>query len=311
MMRMLTKPLFAVLLATAAPVAAQAPSMPAFPPLVPIAAPHVPNEIPLETGGVPGAVAPESWFSIGGKATARNVVRATLTPVLPDPDKATGAAVIVAPGGAFLMLSMDNEGWPVARWLADHGIAAFVLKYRLDPTPADLSAFDKAVAARMGAAVTGPGQQVNVRTPPEAIADGAAAVRLVRQRAHEWGVDPTRVGFLGFSAGAMTALQVALHAPAGEKPDFVAPIYGPMSAVDVPTDAPPMFAAIAADDPLFGNSGYALIDSWHHAGKPVELHVYQAGGHGFGMGAAGTTSGDWITSFYHWMSVNGWLKPHR
>ena len=81
-------------------------------------------------------MAPESWFRQDGKPFVRNVTRATLQPFLPDPAKATGVAVIVAPGGGFLMLSMDNEGWAVARALADQGIAAFVLKYRLRPTPA-------------------------------------------------------------------------------------------------------------------------------------------------------------------------------
>src|SRR5262245_18677897 len=107
-----------------------------------IATPAEPNAIPLHTGGVPGAIAPESWFRWGDEVSVRNVQRATLTPFLPDKAKATGAAVIVAPGGGFLFLSMQNEGWPVARWLADHGIAAFVLKYRLTPSAPSLPDFE-------------------------------------------------------------------------------------------------------------------------------------------------------------------------
>ena len=108
-----------------------------------------PNEtgaIALHTGGVKDSVASESWFRQDGRPFVRNVTQATLQPFLPDPSKATGAAVIVAPGGGFLMLSMDNEGWAVARALADQGIAAFVLKYRLRPTPAETAGFEMAIA---------------------------------------------------------------------------------------------------------------------------------------------------------------------
>jgi hypothetical protein len=89
-----------------------------------IAAPAQPAAIPLGTGGVPEGAPAETWFRLGTAPAVRNVTAATLTPVLPSPDKATGAGVIVAPGGGFLMLSMESEGWQVARWLADHGIAA-------------------------------------------------------------------------------------------------------------------------------------------------------------------------------------------
>src|SRR5207302_8128070 len=103
--------------------------------------PAQPNAIELSTGPLPGATAPEAWHSQYGSVFARNVTVATLTPFLPDPSKASGAAVIVAPGGGFRTLSMDNEGWNVARALANRGVAAFVLKYRLNQTPADLDAF--------------------------------------------------------------------------------------------------------------------------------------------------------------------------
>ena len=114
--------------------------------MVAIEIPAQPDAIELGTGPLPGATAPESWHSQYGSKFARNVTVATLTPFLPDPSKATGAAVIVAPGGGFRTLSMENEGWNVARALADRGVAAFVLKYRLNQTPADLEAF--AAAAR-------------------------------------------------------------------------------------------------------------------------------------------------------------------
>ncbi len=295
--------LLASALALATPVLAQDARMTAT------AAPAEPSAIPLNTGGVKGHVAPEAWFQQYGVAMTRNVTSATLTPFLPDPAKATGAAVIVAPGGGFLMLSMENEGWRVAKALADRGIAAFVLKYRLKPTPADMGGFEQSVTAMFAGAA----QPQRRMSPDEAIAglsdqiaDARAAVALVRTRATEWKIDPARVGMVGFSAGAMTTMATALAAPDTHLA-FIAPIYGSMEAVKVPTDAPPLFAVLAANDPLFANKGFGLIESWQKAGKPVEFHLYQAGGHGFGLGKKGTTSTGWFEDFMHWLDANGML----
>src|SRR5437763_8361377 len=112
----------------------------------PIAAPAQPNAIVLGTGALPGATVQESWHRQYGSEFARNVTIATLTPVLPDPARASGAAVIVAPGGGFRTLSMSNEGWDVAKALADKGVAAFVLKYRLVQTTVDMAGFERAMA---------------------------------------------------------------------------------------------------------------------------------------------------------------------
>lgn len=254
----------------------------------------------------PGAAA-EQWESFGRETIVRNVTAPTLTPVLPDPGKATGAAVIVAPGGAFMMLSMQNEGYPVARWLADHGVAAFVLKYRTTPTPRDAQGFIGALGALMGKATQS--KDAPIGTPPEALADAQAAVRMVRARAKEWGVDPGRVGFLGFSAGAMTALSVGLADDKTARPDFIAPIYGPLTPRPVPADAPPMFLAVALDDPLMARGkSLGLIDSWREAGRPVEAHLYGRGGHGFGLTHGGAASRLWIDEFYAWMTDRGLLK---
>src|SRR5207244_932736 len=124
---------FAIICALAAPAQAQNDKM------APIAIPAQPDAIELGTGALPGAKASESWHSQYGSRFARNVTMATLTPFLPDPAKTTGTAVIVAPGGGFTTLSMENEGWDVARALAARGVAAFVLKYRLHKTPEDLA----------------------------------------------------------------------------------------------------------------------------------------------------------------------------
>jgi acetyl esterase/lipase len=295
-----------MLLLALAPVAhAQQPS-----PVVPIPAPPEPGAIALDTGGVKDSVAGESWFRQDGNPFVRNVTRATLQPFLPDPARATGVAVIVAPGGGFLMLSMDNEGWSVARKLAEQGIAAFVLKYRLRPTPADIAGFEAAMAAMFANAGNPAGRlkpDELARDRPDQIADARAAFALVRSRAREWNIDPSRVGMIGFSAGAMTTMITTLAAPE-TRPAFIGPIYGSMEAVKVPADAPPMFAVIAADDPLFAKKGFGLLDAWQSAGRPVEFHMYQAGGHGFGLGRQGTTSTDWFPAFMHWLRVSGFLR---
>jgi acetyl esterase/lipase len=276
--------------------------------IYPLEAPAEPNAIPLGTGGVEGQTAPESWFRQWGDPMARNVSAATLTPVLPDPDTANGAAVIVAPGGGFRWLSMGNEGWEVAEALAARGIAAFVLKYRLQPTAESLDAFGDAMNRLFEEAAERTG--ADRPRPPrwdlsKQLEDAEAAYALIVERAAEWGVDTDRIGMIGFSAGAGLTLHSALHSQVMDLA-FIGPIYGGMGPVEVPADAPPMFAAIATDDFLFrGEVG--LIRSWFDAGRPVEFHLYQNGGHGFGLGNPDRTSNRWFDAFLHWLEVNGLL----
>lgn len=172
------------------------------------------------------------------KPLRAHVTDATLTPILPDPAKANGAAVVIAPGGGFRTLSMDNEGLDVARALAARGIAAFVLKYRLNQTPADMAAFQASMAPTATTAARPPRQSMLDRAAlaPQ-IADARAAFALIRRRAREWRVDPERVGMIGFSAGAMLTLSTTLHGQ-DARPAFIAEIYGPLRAVAVPKDAP-------------------------------------------------------------------------
>ena len=140
------------------------------------------------------------------------------------------------------------------------------------------------------------------------VADARAAFALVRARAAEWRVSPDRIGMIGFSAGAMLTLATTLASP-DPKPAFIADIYGPLDRVDVPADAPPLFVALAADDPLFGNRGFGLIESWRSAKRPVEFHLYEQGGHGFGMYAKETTSTGWFDAFVRWLAMHGFVKP--
>lgn len=268
--------------------------------------PNQPNAIVLGTGKLPEATAEEAWHSQYGSKFARNVSVATLTPFLPPKSKATGTAVIVAPGGGFRTLSMENEGWNVAKALAKKGVAAFVLKYRLNPTPSDLAEF--ASPPRPGAVrrAPAPGQEPAQFLAPQ-IADANAAFALVRSRAQEWNVDPNKIGMVGFSAGAMLTLSTALYS-AEAKPAFIGDIYGPLNAVKVPENAPPLFIALAADDGLFANAGYGLIDSWKAAKRPVEFHLFEQGGHGFGMYPKETTSTGWFEAFASWLRMHGFLK---
>jgi acetyl esterase/lipase len=278
--------------------------------MTPMAAPAQPDAIVLGTGPLPGATVAESWHTQYNSTFARNVTVATLTPFLPDPAKATGAAVIVAPGGGFKTLSMSNEGWDVARALAAQGVAAFVLKYRLNQTPADMGEFGRSMAqmfADGARAAKPPAQQDPAVTLAPQIADARAAFALVRARAGAWHVAPDRIGMVGFSAGAMLTLATALHGQ-DARPAFIGTIYGPLAPVKVPADAPPLFIALAADDPLFGNAGYGLIDSWRTAKRPVEFHLYEQGGHGFGMYRKTTTSTGWYDDFARWLAMHGYLK---
>jgi acetyl esterase/lipase len=150
-------------------------------------------------------------------------------------------------------------------------------------------------------------QQMTARLAPQ-IADSRAAFALIRRRAAEWKIDPDRIGMVGFSAGAMLTMATAL---VGEdaKPAFIGNIYGPLAAVTVPADAPPLFAALAADDPFFASGGIGLIDSWRTAKKPAEFHLYEQGGHGFGMYPKETTSTGWFNAFVDWLTMHGMRKP--
>ncbi len=279
--------------------------------MYPMDAPKETGAIPLGTGGVDNQPAKESWFRQWGDPMARNISTATLTPFLADPKKANGTSVIVAPGGGFMWLSMGNEGWEVAEALAARGINAFVLKYRLQPTADTLEAFETQMKQRFAEAAKSGDDKNNPPKRPRGdlanqLADVEAAYALIKSRAKEWNVDMKKIGMMGFSAGAGLTMATTLKSEK-VKLAFIAPIYGGLDAVEVPKDAPPMFAAIAVDDFLF-HGEFGLIKSWYDAKIPVEFHLYQNGGHGFGLGNPDRTSNKWFDAFMHWLDVNGFLK---
>ena len=217
-----------------------------------------------------------------------NVVTPTITAYLPSRARATGTSVIIAPGGAFVALAVDLEGNSVARWLQQRGIAAFVLRYRTVEKRQDgIPAMDMDTAGRYG------------------IADGIQALRVVRQHSAEWGLAPDRVGFLGFSAGAMVASGALLQADAAARPDFAALIYGAPFGVmpPIPPDLPPMFLAFAQDDPVARDPIARFQDALGAAGYRPEIHAFSTGGHGFGLRHQGTSSDHWIDAFYNWLQA--------
>ncbi len=279
--------------------------------IYPLEAPSEPNAIPLNTGGVDDQPASESWFKQWGDPMARNITKATLTPFLPEPGKANGAAVIVAPGGGFRWLSLGNEGWEVAEALAKQGYAAFVLKYRLHPTADSLDDFTVWMNRPRTPAPAENTSEKKEETPAplrqmdlsNQLEDAEAAYAMIVNRAEEWGVDTNRIGMIGFSAGAGLTMHSTLHSKT-MKLAFIGPIYGGMGPVEVPKNAPPMFNVIASDDFLFRGQ-FGVIDSWYKAGIPVEFHLYQNGGHGFGLGNPNRTSNRWFNAFMHWLDVNG------
>ena len=280
--------------------------------MYPIDAPKETGAIPLGTGGVDDQPAKESWFRQWGDPMARNISTATLTPFLADPKKANGTSVIVAPGGGFMWLSMGNEGWEVAEALAARGINAFVLKYRLQPTAGTLEAFEAQMNQRFAEAAKKPGDKKESPERPRwnldnQVEDAEAAYALIKSRAKEWNVDMKKIGMMGFSAGAGLTMATTLQSKKVNLA-FIAPIYGGMDAVEVPKDAPPMFVAIAVDDFLF-HGEFGLIKSWYDAKIPVEFHLYQNGGHGFGLGNPDRTSNKWFDAFIHWLDVNKFIKP--
>lgn len=223
-----------------------------------------------------------------------NVVTPTLTAFLPERTKATGTGVIIAPGGAFVALAIDLEGHNVARWLQERGIAAFVLKYRIiEKRGEGIPAMNMDTAGRYG------------------IADGIQAIKVVRQHAAEWGLSPDKVGFLGFSAGAMVTSGTLLQEDTAARPNFAALIYGgPFGAMPaIPASLPPMFLAWAQDDAVALDPVVKFHGALTAAGHKPEVHQFSAGGHGFGTRRQGTSSDHWIDAFYFWLEAQGLTRP--
>ena len=222
-----------------------------------------------------------------------NVVTPTLTAYLPDRATATGTGIIIAPGGAFVALAIDLEANAIAQQLQHRGIAAFVLKYRIIAKRGDgIPQMDQDTAARYG------------------IADGIQALKVVRQHAAEWGVSPSRLGFMGFSAGAMVTSGTVLQQDSTARPSFAALIYGAPFGVmpAIPKNLPPLFLAWAQDDAIARDFTMRFYNALVQTGQRPEVHIYSGGGHGFGLKQQGTSSDHWIDDFYNWLRAQGLIK---
>jgi acetyl esterase/lipase len=222
-----------------------------------------------------------------------NVVTPTLTAYLPERATAAGTGVIIAPGGAFVALATSLEATEVARWLQQRGIAAFVLKYRTVQKLQDgIPQMDMDTAGRYG------------------IADGIQALKVLRRDAARWGLDPDRIGMIGFSAGAMVTSGALLQPDSSARPSFAAMVYGaPFGRMPaIPARLPPMFLAWAQDDAVALQSIRKFHDALLAAGHRPEVHAYSAGGHGFGMKTQGTSSDHWIDALHWWLTAQGFAR---
>jgi endo-1,4-beta-xylanase len=212
---------------------------------------------------------------------------------LPPAAKSTGMAMVIAPGGGHSQLVINKEGWDIATWLNDHGIAAFVVKYRLARAP-----------------------ESKYTVLDHALADTTRAVRLVRSRAKEWNIDPKRVGFIGFSAGGEMAALMETRFDRGNdssadpverqssRPDFTVIVYPGFKPgeITVPKDAPPAFLVCADDDRSHVVTTVNLYLDLEKQGISSEMHIYAAGAHGFGMKQSNLPVATWPDRLLAWMA---------
>jgi len=258
-----------------------------------------PAALPLWEKGAPGSEARASEPEKQEGSNVMNVHVPTITPFIPTKDN-TGIAVIIAPGGGHSKLCLGHEGYALAEWFCDHGIAAFVLKYRL--------------AREKGGSYT---------IQEHAMADARRAIRTVRTRAAEWGIDPQKIGIMGFSAGGELAAFAAMKNDPGQtdaadaieransRPDFQALIYpGTSHLFSAEKGMPPVFIACGyGDRPDISEGMASLYLKYKAAGVKAELHIYSNAGHGFGYKPGTTTAaGRWPERFREWLTDSGFMK---
>lgn len=265
--------------------------------------------IPLKFDRIDGVAYPnkeKQFYSNQWQTTVvTNVSIPTVTVFEPSADKKNGTAVIIAPGGGLYGLSINSEGIDVANWLVAKGVTAFVLKYRLVPTGDDGTVeIDEEFAADPDKAMAKVQQVL-----PYSIQDGLDAVSYVRVNAKKYGIEPDKIGFMGFSAGGAVTMGVAYNCEANNRPDFLVPVYPWTEAMPVQTprtDAPPMLIICATDDGLgLATGSIDLYKSWYDQQLSVALHMYSKGDHGFGMKTQGLPSDRWIERFYDWAVAEG------
>jgi endo-1,4-beta-xylanase len=259
----------------------------------------LPTAIPLWESGAPGSEARKDEAEKIEGSNITNVHHPSITPYLPDPDKHTGTAVIICPGGGHAKLCVGHEGFALGEWFRERGIAAFILKYRLSKEP--------------GSTYTLEGHAMD---------DTRRAIRLVRSHAAEWGIQPDRIGILGFSAGGELAAYSAMQSDpgkadaadpierAGSRPDFQALIYpGKSGTFTAEKGMPPVFIACGyGDRPDIAEGMASLYLKYKAAGVKAELHIYANAGHGFGYRPdAKAAAAAWPERFREWLADSGML----
>ncbi|HEY3861379.1 MAG TPA: alpha/beta hydrolase [Verrucomicrobiae bacterium] len=257
-----------------------------------------PLVVPLWPNGAPGFESRRDEPERIRNGSVENINNPSLTVFLPPAGKANGAAVLIFPGGGFRQVVFNSEGVEPAHYWNDLGVAAFVLKYRL-PRETN-SPYSLQVQPRQ---------------------DGQRAMRLIRSRAEEWKIDPKRIGIMGFSAGGEMASILVYSPPAGDSagPDpidrldasaaFQIVIYpGPLGIpASVGPDAPPAFFAIANDDTGHMDAVLSLMKIYHQAKRPMEVHIFEHGGHGFNMGQRSK-----LASIHYWPKrLTDWLDDNH
>ncbi|GMN09446.1 alpha/beta hydrolase [Croceitalea sp. MTPC9] len=251
----------------------------------------------------------EYYSEIWQTQVVTNVSKPTMEVFRPSKDMNTGTAVIVAPGGGLYAHSINSEGNDVGKWLAEKGITAFVLKYRLVPTDKD------GVAEITELSTTNPQKIIDevAKVLPLSIEDGLNAISHVRKNATKYGINPSKIGFMGFSAGGAVTMGIGYNYSKENRPDFMVPIYAWTDVITVKepkNDVPPTLLICATDDPLgLAKGSVELYQSLQGAGKSVALHMYAKGGHGFGMREQGLPSDKWIERFYEWSVAQGITEP--
>jgi acetyl esterase/lipase len=267
--------------------------------------------IPLYQGVAPGS---ESWnwqeseIKVANSTYVFDVIKPSLLAYLPA--HPNGTAIIIAPGGAFHALALDLEGTPIAQRLNKKGITVFILKYRLvhdDPAHPE-NALMKLIAKNDMKRV----DSIYAHIIPLAMQDGLTAVKYVRKHAIDFRLDSSKIGFMGFSAGGTVAMSVVYNATEDNRPNFVAPIYAYAKGVigsHIPDKRTPIFIACASDDEFgFTPQNVQTYLKWQEANQPAELHVYEKGGHGFGMKEQHLPVDHWIERFEEWLRMEGYLS---
>ncbi|HZE98542.1 MAG TPA: alpha/beta hydrolase [Planctomycetota bacterium] len=283
----------------------------------PAAGPEVVDLWPGAPPGDAGIAGPEKdlelqvkgkSYEVGGRPTRwiTNVSKPALHVYRAAKDKDTGVSMLIAPGGGYHNLGWDVEGEEIAAWLNSLGITGIILKYRCPRRPGD----------EKGVPPSGP------------LKDAQRAVSLVRSRAAEWGLDPKKIGIVGFSAGGHlsgatatnfeTRTYEAIDAidQASCRPDFAVMLYsgyfqlnGALSpTIKTPAGIPPLFIAHATDDPISDAiHSVTMYEAMKKAGAPVELHIYATGGHGWGVRKVGHPCETWTDACVAWLKKGGFL----